>query len=84
MDAAALEAAQRAAEECAVSGIPTEVITRRAEYVYDHKPGLVPGERKLDSPSSAGGSPCSHHPVLSLSPLERPSEVALFRQTLLC
>ncbi len=38
-----LEAAQRAAEAAASSGLPTEVVTKRSEYVYQHKPGLVPG-----------------------------------------
>lgn len=43
MDAAALQAAQRAAEETALSGVPTEVVNRRREYVYEHTPGLLPG-----------------------------------------
>lgn len=41
-----LEAAQRAAEETAASGLPTEVVTQRSEYVYQHKKGLVPGKRR--------------------------------------
>ena len=43
IDRAVLEAAELAQEETAASGVPTEVINRRAEYVYDHKPGLFPG-----------------------------------------
>lgn len=50
VDSSVLEAAQRAAEEAASSGLPTEVVTKRSEYVYQHKPGLVPGEH------SAGGA----------------------------
>jgi hypothetical protein len=44
-DRSVLEAAQRAQEEEYRSGLPTEVVNRRKEFVYEHKPGLLPGER---------------------------------------
>ncbi|KAL4436815.1 hypothetical protein ABPG75_003954 [Micractinium tetrahymenae] len=48
VDKSLLEAAQRAAEETAASGLPTEVVTKRNEFVYQHKPGLVPAPRFND------------------------------------
>jgi hypothetical protein len=44
VDASLLEAARRSADETSSSGLPTEVINRRKEYVYEHKAGLVPGQ----------------------------------------
>ena len=44
VERAVLEAAQRAQEGSAASGPPTEVVNRRKEYVYQHRPGLVPGK----------------------------------------
>lgn len=46
-DASALASATRAAEAAASSGLPTEIVTGRREYVYQHVPGLLPGEPLL-------------------------------------
>lgn len=48
VERAVLEAAQRAQEGSAASGPPTEVVNRRKEYVYQHRPGLVPAPRWND------------------------------------
>ncbi|KAI3434849.1 hypothetical protein D9Q98_002903 [Chlorella vulgaris] len=48
VDASLLEAARRSADETSSSGLPTEVINRRKEYVYEHKAGLVPAPRWND------------------------------------
>jgi hypothetical protein len=45
VEAAVLDAARRAQEESSASGLPTEVINRRKEWVYEHKPGLLPAPR---------------------------------------
>lgn len=48
VDASVLKAAQRVAEESASSGVPTSIITKRSEYVYEHKKGLLPARRFSD------------------------------------
>ena len=61
MDPSLLEAAQRAQEAsaAALGQMPTETVTRRSEYVYQHTPGLMPGEPLQASPAPTGTWPCN-------------------------